>query len=39
MDAIRQKFGHAAIGAASQLNNDMGLDDLSIDLPTKEKEK
>lgn len=39
MDAIRQKFGHAAIGAASQLNNDMGLDDLSIDLPAKEKEK
>ena len=30
MDAIRQKYGSAAIGAGSRLNNDLGLSGLCV---------
>ena len=33
MDAIRRKYGPGAIGAASRVGNDLGLDPLEMDAP------
>ena len=38
LDAIRQKYGRAAIGAGSILKNDLGLGELAIGSPGEDED-